>query len=1022
MIIKSLEYNYYYISDKELVWNDLLVLTNKSEDFVALGAVEALGVVFPYVPDKDRAWDDLLDLVKYKNGNLQRMSVDVLINAFPYVLHKEKASNDLISLTKSSNSSNAIPSWWPKLTTGERVYVRRKALEGLKYAFVYIPEKDKVQAWKHIFNLTKNSDGKLRLEALEVLGYAFPHHPKKESAWSDLRSIFQDDRDVVRLGAIELFQNNNHITPCEIANILGLVFPHIPNKKQAWGDLYKLTKDKDENVRWSAVEALSAAFRYVPDKEKEAWNVLLELTKDGDRYVRANATKALGMAFPYVLNKEQAWGYLDELIRDEDDLIQLSAVEALEPAFSHIPDKKQAEEHLHRLTNDEVAYVRLRAANVIGAAYPYIIDKEQAWTDMVNLAKDSNSEVKASANYSLGRASIIKATEAKTEEKFRVELEKALGFFEKSATEITHSNPAKFCHPFYRSFYVLTFKNGDSKSEVQKYLTEAKNASEGSKSKEELLEAIENLSNALKEAEKARDLGAMKCDLSAYRRYCDQAGELLNDTEEKAPGATKLIRTRLLPVIDRRIKDLLEEIRDESDNICKTAGREEAEIGCEVRKHTTAALATDNPVEVDRELNYVLRKLDIWCDSILDENERSYIKDTIADAKNESILGKAKNIRLLMGELMKDSGKYVITGSKGVQIIEGNGNVQNMISPLELSSNPSQEAERPKKREETDRIPYLSVLETEIFKLFSSIYQKLREEGASEVNSKTLELLKYKLFDLTTSDGVIRWLDVGCGDGRCLEVLDAVQKRELINYHGIDGAYKHLDEAEKRAHGYGLLDPKFEKMDAAAINFDSEYDIISAVLLLHEVDPLSLPFVLRNMVRALKKDGIIVVSDFQEPYEREKHVVVWTAEDIRHLLEKICKEARGKSNIETIPAGNYPEDLGFYRGYVRKSEIDEAKFDEFMQRYDKFLMAKKEASKQKREALRGQIRDRVCEILGRTDVDAKNLSEEEMARIKDEIEEVYGIKAYKIDLFTSQIEFLDNKIDEFRTNRQAAGI
>ena len=1013
MIIKSFKYNLHYVPNKELVWKDLLISTNENDDIVALGAVKALGVVFPYVTDKDRAWGDLLNLVKYKNGTLRRVSADVLINAFPYVFHKEKASNDLLNLTKGCNSDNAIPSWWPKLTTGERVYVTRKALEGLKYAFVYISEKDKVQAWKHIFNLIKNNDGKLRLEALETLGYAFPYHPDKKSAWSDLRSVFQDDRDVIRLGGIKLSQNNNHITPCEIAKILGLVFPHIPNKKQAWGDLHKLTRDKDENVRWCAVEALSVAFLYVPDKERQAWNVLLNLTKDENRYVRANATKALGVVFPYVLNKEEAWKYLDTLIKDEDDLIQLNAVGALEPAFSHIPDKKQAWEHLHRLTNDEVAYVRLRAVKVIGAAYLYITDKEQAWTDMLNLAKDSNNEVKASANYSLGRVSIIKATEVETDEKFRVELEKALRFFEKSATEITYSNPANFCHPFYRSFYVLTFKNGDFKAEVQKYLTEAKNASEGSKSKKELLEAIENLANALKEAEKTRDLGTMKCDLSAYKRYCDQAGELLNDTEEKAPRATKLIR-KGLPVIDRRIKDLLEEIKDESDNICKTAGREEAEIGCEVRKHTNAALATDNPVEVDRELNYVLRRFDIWSDSISDEKERSYIKDTIADAKNENILGKAKNVRILVGELMKDSRKYVITGSKGVQIIEGNGNVQNMSLSSDSPETSSQNAEKSKKQvnPKTDRIPYLSVLESEIYDIFSSIYQKLREEGASEVNSKTLELLKYKLFDLTTSDGDIRWLDVGCGDGRCLEVLDAVQKREPIKYHGIDGAHKHLDEAEKRAQGYGLQNPKFEKMDAAAMNFDSEYDVISSVLLFHEVDPLGLPFVLKNMVQALKDDGTIVISDFQEPYEREKHVVVWTAEDIEHLFGKICKEAR--VNIEPIPAGTYPEDLGFYRGYVRKSEIDKIAFDEFMLQYDEFLMAKKEASKQKREDLRGQIRDRVCEILGRSDVDAKNLSEEDMDRIKGEIEEVYGIKAYKIDLFASQIEFLDDKIDEFR--------
>lgn len=59
-------------------------------------------------------------------------------------------------------------------------------------------------------------------------------------------------------------------------------------------------------------------------------------------------------------------------------------------------------------------------------------------------------------------------------------------------------------------------------------------------------------------------------------------------------------------------------------------------------------------------------------------------------------------------------------------------------------------------------------------------------------------------------------------------------------------------------------------------------------MLFHEIDFLRLPVVLKNMVRALKKYSIMVVFDFQEPYEREKYVVVSTAEDIRHILGKIC--------------------------------------------------------------------------------------------------------------------------------------
>ncbi|MEA1863803.1 MAG: hypothetical protein U9N46_01180 [Euryarchaeota archaeon] len=118
-----------------------------------------------------------------------------------------------------------------------------------------------------------------------------------------------------------------------------------------------------------------------------------------------------------------------------------------------------------------------------------------------------------SANYSLGRASIFKATEAESEDDFESELNNAIKFFERSSDEAHSSNnPSSFCLPFYRSFYTITFGKAGAEGEVQKYLAEAKSASEGSKNKEISIEAVENLANALKEAQKVMDFGAIKSD------------------------------------------------------------------------------------------------------------------------------------------------------------------------------------------------------------------------------------------------------------------------------------------------------------------------------------------------------------------------------------------------------------------------------------------------------------------------------------------------------------------------------
>jgi hypothetical protein len=45
-------------------------------------------------------------------------------------------------------------------------------------------------------------------------------------------------------------------------------------------------------------------------------------------------------------------------------------------------------------------------------------------------------------------------------------MENALGFFEKASEEAIYFNPAKFCSPFYRSFYTIIFKKEEAEAEV----------------------------------------------------------------------------------------------------------------------------------------------------------------------------------------------------------------------------------------------------------------------------------------------------------------------------------------------------------------------------------------------------------------------------------------------------------------------------------------------------------------------------------------------------------------------------
>lgn len=221
--------------------------------------------------------------------------------------------------------------------------------------------------------------------------------------------------------------------------------------------------------------------------------------------------------------------------------------------------------------------------------------------------------------------------------------------------------------------------------------------------------------------------------------------------------------------------------------------------------------------------------------------------------------------------------------------------------------------------------------------------------------SEKLESLKHKLHDLKASGNDINWLDMGCGDGRCLEVLDDIQYRGNIFYHCIDISHKFLDDAQLRARKYGIRS-KIEAMNTAAIKFDSEFDLVSAVLFLHEVDPLCLPYVIRNTLRALKSDGTFVISDFEGPYEQEEAVVSWGAQ----YLEKFFSNIGGaRMSPGFVPSGEFPKELGFYRCYVKKPELDEERFQKFIEGYGGFMKEKKEDSRKRREELRSQINKRV---------------------------------------------------------------
>ena len=391
-------------------------------------------------------------------------------------------------------------------------------------------------------------------------------------------------------------------------------------------------------MRHEAAVALGFTFSDLPDKQ-QAWNELQKLTDDKDSWIRYKAIYALGFAFPYFPDKQQACNDLHRLTNDKDSWVRSKAVIALGSSFSYIPDKQQALNDLHILVDDEDHIVRIWVADVLGSVFSQVPDEQWAWKDLQKLTNDVDNNVRAYANHSLGKISIFKASQAEKEEDYKNELEDAIKFFENSAREsLGKPNPAHFCFPFYRSFHTIIFQKPEAEEEVDKYLLEANGAIKSSNSKKLLSEAVENLATALKEVQNLGnlDLFGMKCELSFYRTYCDHAAELMKDADEKAPYVTEVLR-KGLPLLDRNLKDLLEEIQRKAEIACKESKKTATEeIACTVNREVQN-WKISNPEKMAQnidDLAYTFKNLvsDIPQNAcILDEIDRMRLEKDLAE-------------------------------------------------------------------------------------------------------------------------------------------------------------------------------------------------------------------------------------------------------------------------------------------------------------------------------------------------------------------------------------------------------
>jgi nucleoside phosphorylase/HEAT repeat protein len=613
------------IPDKRQVWKDLHRLTSDRYSRVRGNATRSIGVTFQYIPDKNQAWDDLHRLTSDKYSEVREKVASALGTAFIYFPEKIQAWKDL-----------------QRLTLDEDPRVRINATNSLGIAFQDIPDEN--QAWDDLLRLSHDENGSVRWRASKAFIAAFQYAPDKNQAWDELiRSIssgsisvsgdsenilvtaFQciPDKNKAWEDLVRLASNDNVLAQYEAVRAMGTPsFQHVSDTNYAWESLVKLTSHDSDGVRLRAVDSMGSVFQYIPDKY-QAWEYLHRFTSDEDSYVRMGTALALRTAFQHVPDKKQAWEDLVKLIADVDFWVAWRAKETIVAIFQKIPDKIMACEDLHRLTFNENMRARSNSVEILGATFQHIPSKELAWEDLDRLALDINAAVRMGAvnaigtayqhvpdkgkafldlcilsldeivgnrvraNHYLGKICIYRASQSESEEEYLNELASSIGFFEESSKESNSYNPSSFCLPFYRSFYMIIHaEKQQAKNEVEQYLAEAKEAVGGSKNKKLLFEAVENLSQALEKVQNLKNMGleAKKEELNFYRTYCEQAAELMSDTEEAAPSAVQVLR-KGFPILDRKLKSLLEEIQEKATTACRESqGTDTEEIACAVSR------------------------------------------------------------------------------------------------------------------------------------------------------------------------------------------------------------------------------------------------------------------------------------------------------------------------------------------------------------------------------------------------------------------------------------------------------
>lgn len=179
---------------------------------------------------------------------------------------------------------------------------------------------------------------------------------------------------------------------------------------------------------------------------------------------------------------------------------------------------------------------------------------------------------------------------------------------------------------------------------------------------------------------------------------------------------------------------------------------------------------------------------------------------------------------------------------------------------------------------------------------------------------------------LNGSKRAIRWIDLGCGNGRNLDIVKELSKKQRQKIDTING----LDYRENLEQEFNM---RFKKLfpdeqknpytiaDLAKFKQREAFDFATATLLLHEIPLDGFLESLKNALNCLKNHGTLVLVDIIDYYTTEMGIVAWDKDDVKSILDLFSSFVKIEPTVEEQEEITTRHETRHYRYYhivVRK--------------------------------------------------------------------------------------------------------